>query len=92
MTFNSITFHICVCTLKIVIMFIGASTLWGIWFIGHLLHINSVSILYVNPVIINVSFTAFDVKTYVLDTQQGHNAYMPNIYFYIEIKDDRKLG
>ena len=48
--------------------------------------------LYVNPVIINVSFTAFDVKTYVLDTQQGHNAYMPDIYFYIEIKDDRKLG
>ena len=48
--------------------------------------------LYVNLVIINVSFTAFDVKTYVLDTQQGHNAYMPDIYFYIEIKDDRKLG
>ena len=64
----------------------------GIWFIGHLLHINSVTILYVNPIIINVSFTAFEVKTYVLDNQQGHNAYMPDIYFYIEIKDDRKLG
>ena len=47
------------------------------------------TILYVNPIIINVSFTAFDVKTYVLDNQQGHNAYMPDIYFYIEIKDDR---
>ena len=53
------------------------------------------TILYVNPIIINVSFTAFDVKsgkTYVLDHQQGHHAYMPDIYFYIEIKDDRKLG
>ena len=58
--------------------------------IGHLLHINLVTILYVNPIIINVSFTAFDVKTCVLDHQQGHNAYMPDIYFYIEIKDDRK--
>ena len=42
-----------------------------------------------NTIIVNVSFTAFDVKIYVLDHQQGHKAYMPDIYFYIEIKDDR---
>ena len=29
MILNSITFHVCVCTPKIVIMYTGASTLWG---------------------------------------------------------------
>ena len=39
-----------------------------------------------NTIIVNVSFTAFDVKIYVLDNQQGQKAYMPGIYFFKEKK------
>ena len=43
--YNSITFHGCACTPKIVIMFTAASTLWGFdLYIEHPLHINSVTI------------------------------------------------